>query len=52
MAIIDADPYIPGGDTGWYVNQNNFYRMVCLGQLLYLAVVLMLLRRFATLLSI
>jgi glucan 1,3-beta-glucosidase len=27
MAVIDADPYIPGGDgANWYTNQNNFYR--------------------------
>ncbi|KAF5373036.1 hypothetical protein D9758_001646 [Tetrapyrgos nigripes] len=29
MAIIDADPYIPGGHgKQWFVNQNNFYRSV------------------------
>ncbi|EIM83048.1 exo-beta-1-3-glucanase [Stereum hirsutum FP-91666 SS1] len=29
MAVIDADPYIPGGGGAqWYVNQNNFYRSV------------------------
>ncbi|KAJ7871396.1 exo-beta-1,3-glucanase [Mycena olivaceomarginata] len=28
MAVIDADPYIPGGDTQWYQNQNNFFRSV------------------------
>ncbi|KAE9391952.1 exo-beta-1,3-glucanase [Gymnopus androsaceus JB14] len=26
MAVIDADPYIAGGQ--WFVNQNNFYRTV------------------------
>lgn len=29
MAIIDADPYIPGGGGAqWYTNQNNFFRSV------------------------
>ncbi|KAF1347408.1 pectin lyase-like protein [Lizonia empirigonia] len=29
MAVIDADPYIPGGNgANWYTNQNNFYRQV------------------------
>ncbi|KAI0724043.1 exo-beta-1,3-glucanase [Cerioporus squamosus] len=29
MAVIDADPYIPGGGGAqWYVNQNNFFRSV------------------------
>ncbi|THV07944.1 glycoside hydrolase family 55 protein [Dendrothele bispora CBS 962.96] len=29
MAVIDADPYIPGGHgRQWFVNQNNFYRSV------------------------
>ncbi|KAK7049317.1 hypothetical protein VNI00_005918 [Paramarasmius palmivorus] len=29
MAIIDADPYIPGGGGDqWYINQNNFFRSV------------------------
>ncbi|KAI8932855.1 hypothetical protein NX059_010335 [Plenodomus lindquistii] len=29
MGVIDADPYIPGGDgANWYTNQNNFYRQV------------------------
>jgi glucan 1,3-beta-glucosidase len=29
MAVIDADPYIPGGDgANWFTNQNNFYRQV------------------------
>lgn len=29
MGLIDADPYIPGGDgANWYTNQNNFYRQV------------------------
>ncbi|KAF3035188.1 hypothetical protein E8E11_004428 [Didymella keratinophila] len=29
MAVVDADPYIPGGDgANWYTNQNNFYRQV------------------------
>ncbi|KAI5124386.1 hypothetical protein M0805_008989 [Coniferiporia weirii] len=29
MAVIDADPYIPGGSgSQWYTNQNNFYRSV------------------------
>ncbi|RDX56567.1 exo-beta-1,3-glucanase [Lentinus brumalis] len=29
MAVIDADPYIPGGNGAqWYVNQNNFFRSV------------------------
>ncbi|KAF9262846.1 exo-beta-1,3-glucanase [Marasmius fiardii PR-910] len=28
-AVIDADPYIPGGNgTQWYINQNNFFRSV------------------------
>lgn len=29
MGMIDADPYIPGGDGAqWYTNQNNFYRQI------------------------
>ncbi|KAJ7043174.1 exo-beta-1,3-glucanase [Mycena alexandri] len=29
FAIIDADPYIPGGGGAqWYTNQNNFFRSV------------------------
>ncbi|KAJ7724091.1 exo-beta-1,3-glucanase [Mycena maculata] len=29
LAVIDADPYIPGGGGAqWYINQNNFYRSV------------------------
>jgi glucan 1,3-beta-glucosidase len=29
MAVIDADPYIPGGNgANWYTNQNNFYRQM------------------------
>ncbi|KAL4258481.1 Polygalacturonase QRT3-like protein [Pleurotus pulmonarius] len=29
MAVIDADPYIPGGNGAqWYTNQNNFFRSV------------------------
>ncbi|KAJ6530408.1 exo-beta-1,3-glucanase [Mycena vulgaris] len=29
MAVIDADPYIPGGNGAqWYQNQNNFFRSV------------------------
>ncbi|KZT64335.1 glycoside hydrolase family 55 protein [Daedalea quercina L-15889] len=29
MAVIDADPYIPGGGGAqWYINQNNFFRSV------------------------
>ncbi|KAF8736780.1 hypothetical protein AX14_014012 [Amanita brunnescens Koide BX004] len=29
MAVIDADPYIPGGGGAqWYVNQDNFYRSI------------------------
>ncbi|KAH6909779.1 glucan 1,3-beta-glucosidase [Coprinopsis sp. MPI-PUGE-AT-0042] len=29
IAVIDADPYIPGGGgKQWYVNQNNFFRSV------------------------
>jgi glucan 1,3-beta-glucosidase len=29
MGVIDADPYIPGGDgANWYTNQNNFYRQI------------------------
>ncbi|KAJ3492335.1 hypothetical protein NLI96_g51 [Meripilus lineatus] len=29
MAVIDADPYIPGGNGAqWYINQNNFFRSV------------------------
>ncbi|KAH8117300.1 exo-beta-1,3-glucanase [Phellopilus nigrolimitatus] len=29
MAVIDADPYIPGASGAqWYINQNNFYRSV------------------------
>ncbi|KAF2735693.1 pectin lyase-like protein [Polyplosphaeria fusca] len=29
MAIVDADPYIDGGNgANWFTNQNNFYRQV------------------------
>ncbi|KAL0580418.1 hypothetical protein V5O48_001571 [Marasmius crinis-equi] len=29
MAVIDADPYIPGGGGAqWYANQNNFFRSI------------------------
>ncbi|KIK63573.1 glycoside hydrolase family 55 protein [Collybiopsis luxurians FD-317 M1] len=29
LAVIDADPYIPGGNGAqWFANQNNFYRTV------------------------
>ncbi|KAJ7722998.1 exo-beta-1,3-glucanase [Mycena maculata] len=29
IAVIDADPYIPGGyGAQWYMNQNNFFRSV------------------------
>ncbi|KAF2266470.1 pectin lyase-like protein [Lojkania enalia] len=29
MAVVDADPYIPGGNgANWYTNQNNFYRQI------------------------
>ncbi|KAJ7093249.1 exo-beta-1,3-glucanase [Mycena epipterygia] len=29
IAVIDADPYIPGGNGAqWYQNQNNFFRSV------------------------
>ncbi|KAH5162475.1 hypothetical protein HBH69_012330 [Parastagonospora nodorum] len=29
MGLIDADPYIEGGNgANWYTNQNNFYRQV------------------------
>ncbi|KAF1995621.1 glycoside hydrolase family 55 protein [Amniculicola lignicola CBS 123094] len=29
MGMIDADPYIPGGNgANWYTNQNNFYRQI------------------------
>jgi glucan 1,3-beta-glucosidase len=29
IAIIDADPYIPGGNgANFYTNQNNFYRQI------------------------
>ncbi|EJF66026.1 exo-beta-1,3-glucanase [Dichomitus squalens] len=29
FAVIDADPYIPGGGGAqWYVNQNNFFRSI------------------------
>ncbi|KAJ7168214.1 exo-beta-1,3-glucanase [Mycena crocata] len=29
IAVIDADPYIPGGNGAqWYTNQNNFFRSV------------------------
>lgn len=29
IAVIDTDPYIPGGNGAqWYTNQNNFYRQV------------------------
>lgn len=29
LAILDTDPYIPGGNGAqWYTNQNNFYRQI------------------------
>jgi glucan 1,3-beta-glucosidase len=29
MGVIDADPYIEGGNgANWYTNQNNFYRQI------------------------
>ncbi|KAJ7184277.1 exo-beta-1,3-glucanase [Mycena filopes] len=29
IAVIDADPYIPGGNGAqWYTNQNNFFRSI------------------------
>ncbi|RVX69613.1 hypothetical protein B0A52_06677 [Exophiala mesophila] len=29
LAVIDTDPYIPGGNGAeWYINQNNFYRQM------------------------
>lgn len=29
LAVVDTDPYIPGGDGAqWYTNQNNFYRQM------------------------
>jgi glucan 1,3-beta-glucosidase len=29
MGLIDADPYIPGGNgANWFTNQNNFYRQI------------------------
>ncbi|KAG9769989.1 hypothetical protein HRR80_003403 [Exophiala dermatitidis] len=29
LAVIDTDPYIPGGNGAqWYTNQNNFYRQI------------------------
>lgn len=29
IAVIDTDPYIPGGNGAqWYTNQNNFYRQI------------------------
>ncbi|RAK97354.1 glycoside hydrolase family 55 protein, partial [Aspergillus ibericus CBS 121593] len=29
IALIDTDPYIPGGDgSEWYINQNQFYRQI------------------------
>ena len=29
MGLIDADPYIPGGEgANWFTNQNNFYRQI------------------------
>jgi glucan 1,3-beta-glucosidase len=29
IAVIDTDPYIPGGNGAqWYTNQNNFYRQM------------------------
>ncbi|KAF8130464.1 exo-beta-1,3-glucanase [Mycena galopus ATCC 62051] len=29
IAVIDVDPYIPGGNSAeWYTNQNNFFRSV------------------------
>jgi glucan 1,3-beta-glucosidase len=29
MGVIDADPYIPGGNgANWFTNQNNFYRQI------------------------
>ena len=27
IAMIDSDPYLPGG-ANWYTNQNNFYRQI------------------------
>lgn len=27
MALIDADPYLPGG-ANWFTNQNNFFRQI------------------------
>ncbi|ATY60133.1 glucan 1,3-beta-glucosidase [Cordyceps militaris] len=27
MAVIDSDPYLPGG-ANWYTNQNNFFRQI------------------------
>lgn len=29
LAVVDTDPYIPGGNGAqWYTNQNNFYRQM------------------------
>ncbi|RYP82595.1 hypothetical protein DL769_001589 [Monosporascus sp. CRB-8-3] len=29
IALIDCDPYIPGGNgANWYINQNQFYRQI------------------------
>ena len=29
IALIDCDPYIPGGDgANWYINQNQFFRQI------------------------
>lgn len=29
IALVDSDPYIPGGNgSEWYINQNNFYRQI------------------------
>ncbi|KAH7419223.1 putative glucan 1,3-beta-glucosidase precursor [Cadophora sp. MPI-SDFR-AT-0126] len=29
MALIDCDPYIPGGNgANWYINQNQFFRQI------------------------
>ncbi|KAK5387779.1 hypothetical protein LTS13_000715 [Exophiala xenobiotica] len=29
LAVLDTDPYIPGGNGAqWYTNQNNFYRQI------------------------
>ena len=32
IALIDNDPYIPGGNGAqWYTNQNQFYRQIRFG---------------------